>query len=146
MTLHYRGSLSCHAEDGLARSEKADVVDSSWERIHLLMTDCLCPDPDDSHRDVGIADFQKDLFCHCSVWISSTCPVQAQLRAPSIIFMDELDGLVPARSGRSGGADQIYASVVSTLLALMDGVTDRGAVVVLAATNRCHHSAFWMMI
>lgn len=32
---------------------------------------------------------------------------------------------------------QIYASVVSTLLALMDGVADRGAVVVIGATNRC---------
>jgi hypothetical protein len=32
---------------------------------------------------------------------------------------------------------QIYASVVSTLLALMDGLADRGNVVVIAATNRC---------
>ena len=32
---------------------------------------------------------------------------------------------------------QIYASVASTLLALMDGVADRGAVVVLGATNKC---------
>lgn len=32
---------------------------------------------------------------------------------------------------------QIYASVVATLLSLMDGVTDRGQVVVIGATNRC---------
>jgi hypothetical protein len=35
---------------------------------------------------------------------------------------------------------QIYASVVSTLLALMDGLADRGNVVVIAATNRCEVS------
>ncbi|KAL0047680.1 hypothetical protein WJX82_009150 [Trebouxia sp. C0006] len=56
--------------------------------------------------------------------------------APSIIFLDELDGLVPARSSNSSGGDQVFASVVSTLLALMDGVVDRGAVVVIGATNR----------
>ena len=56
--------------------------------------------------------------------------------APSIIFLDELDGLVPARSANSSGGDQVFASVVSTLLALMDGVVDRGAVVVIGATNR----------
>ena len=64
--------------------------------------------------------------------------LQAEKHAPAIIFMDELDGLVPARSARAGGSDQIYASVVSTLLALMDGVADRGAVIVIGATNRSH--------
>ncbi len=62
---------------------------------------------------------------------------QAARHAPSIIFLDELDGLVPARSSNSSGGDQVFASVVSTLLALMDGVVDRGAVVVIGATNRC---------
>ena len=56
--------------------------------------------------------------------------------APSIIFLDELDGLVPARSANSSSGDQVFASVVSTLLALMDGVVDRGAVVIIGATNR----------
>lgn len=64
-------------------------------------------------------------------------PTQAARHAPSIIFLDELDGLVPARSSNSSGGDQVFASVVSTFLALMDGVVDRGAVVVIAATNRC---------
>lgn len=65
-------------------------------------------------------------------------PDQAAQRAPAIIFLDELDGLVPARGqrGGNGGGDQIYASVASTMLALMDGVADRGAVVVVGATNR----------
>ena len=58
---------------------------------------------------------------------------QAERLAPSIIFLDELDALVPARTG---GTDQVFASLVSTLLCLMDGLHDRGAVVVLGATNR----------
>jgi SpoVK/Ycf46/Vps4 family AAA+-type ATPase len=37
---------------------------------------------------------------------------------PSIIFFDEIDGLAPVRSSRQ---DQIHSSIVSTLLALMDG-------------------------
>ena len=53
------------------------------------------------------------------------------------MFLDELDGLAPARSAGSDPSAQIYASVVSTLLALMDGVSDRGDVIVVGATNRC---------
>ena len=39
-----------------------------------------------------------------------------------IIFFDEIDGLAPVRSSKQ---DQIHASIVSTLLALMDGLDDR---------------------
>ena len=53
--------------------------------------------------------------------------------APSIIFFDEIDGLAPVRSSKQ---DQVHASIVSTLLALMDGLDPRGAVVVVGATNR----------
>ncbi|KAJ1844690.1 TAT-binding protein-like protein 7, AAA ATPase, partial [Coemansia sp. RSA 2708] len=52
---------------------------------------------------------------------------------PSIVFFDELDGLAPARSARQ---DQVHTSVVTTLLALLDGIDDRGQVVVIGATNR----------
>lgn len=58
---------------------------------------------------------------------------QAQLMKPSIIFFDELDGLAPVRSSKQ---DQIHASIVSTLLALMDGLDSRGEVIVIGATNR----------
>ncbi|XP_076387362.1 ATPase family AAA domain-containing protein 2 isoform X4 [Megachile rotundata] len=58
---------------------------------------------------------------------------QAQLMKPSIIFFDEIDGLAPVRSTKQ---DQIHASIVSTLLALMDGLSDRGEVIVIGATNR----------
>ncbi|KAJ2819494.1 TAT-binding protein-like protein 7, AAA ATPase, partial [Coemansia erecta] len=58
---------------------------------------------------------------------------QARRFEPSIIFFDELDGLAPVRSSRQ---DQVHSSVVATLLALMDGIDDRGQVVVIGATNR----------
>jgi hypothetical protein len=58
---------------------------------------------------------------------------QARRYQPSIIFFDEIDGLAPVRSVKQ---DQIHASIVSTLLALMDGLDSRGQVVVIGATNR----------
>ncbi|KAM7382544.1 hypothetical protein PAMP_002270 [Pampus punctatissimus] len=58
---------------------------------------------------------------------------QAYQMRPSIIFFDEIDGLAPVRSSRQ---DQIHSSIVSTLLALMDGLDSRGEVVVVGATNR----------
>ncbi|OXB51955.1 hypothetical protein ASZ78_013436, partial [Callipepla squamata] len=51
---------------------------------------------------------------------------QAYQMRPSIIFFDEIDGLAPVRSSRQ---DQVHSSIVSTLLALMDGLTSRGEVV-----------------
>ena len=62
---------------------------------------------------------------------------EAKAKAPSIIFFDELDGLAPARAaGRGGSGELAQHSVVATLLALMDGLADRGDVVVIGATNR----------
>uniref|UniRef100_A0A4W6ECK4 ATPase family AAA domain-containing protein 2 n=1 Tax=Lates calcarifer TaxID=8187 RepID=A0A4W6ECK4_LATCA len=58
---------------------------------------------------------------------------QAYQMRPSIIFFDEIDGLAPVRSSRQ---DQIHSSIVSTLLALMDGLDGRGEIVVIGATNR----------
>ena len=58
---------------------------------------------------------------------------QAYTMRPSIIFFDEIDGLAPVRSSRN---DQIHSSIVSTLLALMDGLDNRGEIIVIGATNR----------
>jgi len=58
---------------------------------------------------------------------------QAYAMRPSIIFFDEIDGIAPVRSTRQ---DQIHSSIVSTLLALMDGLDARGEVIVIGATNR----------
>jgi SpoVK/Ycf46/Vps4 family AAA+-type ATPase len=58
---------------------------------------------------------------------------EAQKCQPSIIFFDEIDGLAPVRSSKQ---EQIHASIVATLLALMDGMDGRGQVIVIGATNR----------
>ncbi|KAE8737506.1 hypothetical protein FOCC_FOCC017031, partial [Frankliniella occidentalis] len=58
---------------------------------------------------------------------------EARIMQPSIIFFDEMDGLAPTRSSRH---DIVHASVVSTLLALMDGLDSAHDVIVIGATNR----------
>jgi transitional endoplasmic reticulum ATPase len=58
---------------------------------------------------------------------------RARVAAPSILFFDELDALAPVR-GRS--TTSVTDSVVAALLTEMDGVTARGDVSVIGATNR----------
>ncbi|GLJ11510.1 hypothetical protein SUGI_0169320 [Cryptomeria japonica] len=58
---------------------------------------------------------------------------EAQRNQPSIIFFDEIDGLAPVRSSKQ---EQIHNSIVSMLLALMDGLDSKGQVVFIGATNR----------
>lgn len=58
---------------------------------------------------------------------------EAKKNQPSIIFFDEIDGLAPVRSSKQ---DYIHGSIVSTLLALMDGLDNRGQVILIGATNR----------
>ena len=57
---------------------------------------------------------------------------EAQRKAPSIIFIDEIDALAPKRSEVLG---EVEKRVVAQLLALMDGMVARGEVVVIGATN-----------
>lgn len=57
---------------------------------------------------------------------------EAQRRAPSIIFLDELDAIAPKRASVSGDVEK---RVVAQLLALMDGLVSRGEVVIISATN-----------
>ncbi|XP_076640695.1 ATPase family AAA domain-containing protein 2-like [Halictus rubicundus] len=57
----------------------------------------------------------------------------AQQSKPCIIFFDEVDGLAPVRSSRQ---DFVHASIVSTLLALMDGLENNSEIIVIGATNR----------
>ena len=59
---------------------------------------------------------------------------EAQERAPSIIFIDEIDAIAPKREDM-GGEKQVERRVVAQLLALMDGLESRGQVVVIGATN-----------
>jgi transitional endoplasmic reticulum ATPase len=57
----------------------------------------------------------------------------AKEKAPSIIFIDEIDSIAPKREEVTG---EVERRVVSQLLSLMDGMEARGKVVVIAATNR----------
>ncbi len=58
---------------------------------------------------------------------------EAKDKSPSIIFIDEIDAIAPKREEAYGDVEK---RVVAQLLALMDGLTDRGNVIVLGATNR----------
>ncbi|HEV2876815.1 MAG TPA: CDC48 family AAA ATPase, partial [Nitrososphaeraceae archaeon] len=58
---------------------------------------------------------------------------EAREKAPSIIFIDEIDSIAPKREEVTG---EVERRVVSQLLSLMDGLEGRGKVIVIAATNR----------
>ena len=57
---------------------------------------------------------------------------EAKAKAPSIIFLDEIDAIGPKRSEVQG---EVEKRVVAQLLSLMDGLGGRGQVVVIGATN-----------
>ncbi|KAJ1663889.1 TAT-binding protein-like protein 7, AAA ATPase [Coemansia sp. RSA 1813] len=92
-----------------------------------------------AHSTKGVAFFVRSGADCLSKWVGGAerrlhrLFAQARAYQPSVIFFDELDGLAPARGAR---VDQAHASAVATLLALMDGIDDRGQVVVIGATNR----------
>lgn len=56
----------------------------------------------------------------------------AQRRAPSILFIDEIDAIAPKRTEVIGDVEK---RIVAQLLALMDGLKSRGNVIVIGATN-----------
>ena len=58
----------------------------------------------------------------------------ASQQAPAIIFIDEIDAIAPKREEMSGDR-QVERRVVAQLLGLMDGLKERGNVIVIAATN-----------
>jgi transitional endoplasmic reticulum ATPase len=58
---------------------------------------------------------------------------EATKNAPAIIFFDELDAIASKRSESIG---ELERRVVAQLLTMMDGMEDRGQVVVIGATNR----------
>ncbi len=58
---------------------------------------------------------------------------EANRNTPSIIFIDELDSIAPKRGDVTG---EVERRVVAQLLAMMDGLKERGQVVVIGATNR----------
>ncbi|MEM0149613.1 MAG: CDC48 family AAA ATPase [Candidatus Micrarchaeaceae archaeon] len=58
---------------------------------------------------------------------------EAKEKAPTIIFMDEIDAIAPKREEAT---NEVERRMVSQLLTLMDGITARGQVIVIGATNR----------
>ncbi len=60
---------------------------------------------------------------------------RARQVAPCVLFIDEIDSLVPAR-GSEANEPQVTARVVNTILAEMDGMEEMNSIVVIGATNR----------
>jgi transitional endoplasmic reticulum ATPase len=58
---------------------------------------------------------------------------EAKEKAPTIIFMDEIDAIAPKREEAT---NEVERRMVSQLLTLMDGMGTRGHVIVVGATNR----------
>ncbi len=58
---------------------------------------------------------------------------QALEKAPSILFIDELDSIAPKREDVSG---EVERRIVAQLLTLMDGINSRGKIIIIGASNR----------
>lgn len=58
---------------------------------------------------------------------------EAAENAPTVIFIDEIDAIAPKREEVTG---EVERRVVAQILALMDGLKERGKVIVIGATNR----------
>jgi cell division protease FtsH len=61
---------------------------------------------------------------------------QAEAKAPSIVFIDELDALGKVRIQSPMGSHEEREQTLNQLLAEMDGFDPRKAVIIMAATNR----------
>ncbi|KAG7251379.1 hypothetical protein CRUP_027573, partial [Coryphaenoides rupestris] len=153
--MHLDSSVRFDSVGGLSKQIQALKEMASEDHVYkdLLSTGCLFYGPpgtgktlvaralanECSHGDKKVSFFMRKGADCLSKWVGESERQlrllfdQAYLMRPSIIFFDEIDGLAPVRSSRQ---DQIHSSIVSTLLALMDGLDSRGEIVVVGATNR----------
>lgn len=111
-----------HGPPGTGKTLMARALAASCQREGKKITFFMRKGADCLSKWIGEAERQLKLLFE-----------EAKAKQPSIIFFDEIDGLAPVRSSKQ---EQIHASIVSTLLALMDGMDNRGQVVVIGATNR----------
>lgn len=111
-----------HGPPGTGKTLMARALASSFSTSTRKITFFMRKGADCLSKWVGEAERQLRLLFE-----------EAKNQQPSIIFFDEIDGLAPVRSSKQ---EQIHASIVSTLLALMDGMDNRGQVIVIGATNR----------
>lgn len=111
-----------HGPPGTGKTLMARALAASFSTDNRKVTFFMRKGADCLSKWVGEAERQLRLLFE-----------EAKNKQPSIIFFDEIDGLAPVRSSKQ---EQIHASIVSTLLALMDGMDNRGQVIVIGATNR----------
>jgi SpoVK/Ycf46/Vps4 family AAA+-type ATPase len=111
-----------HGPPGTGKTLLARALASSVSKHGQKVTFYMRKGADALSKWVGEAERQLRLLFE-----------EARKTQPSIIFFDEIDGLAPVRSSKQ---EQIHASIVATLLALMDGMDGRGQVIVIGATNR----------
>ena len=64
---------------------------------------------------------------------------RAQALAPSIVLIDELDAIAPCRGELTHQHD---ITLISQLLVLLDGMEERGRVIVIGTTNRLRAIGF----
>ncbi|GAO48006.1 hypothetical protein G7K_2196-t1 [Saitoella complicata NRRL Y-17804] len=111
-----------HGPPGTGKTLMARALASSCSTAERPITFYMRKGADCLSKWVGEAERQLRLLFE-----------EARANQPAIIFFDEIDGLAPVRSSKQ---EQIHASIVSTMLALMDGMDGRGQVIVIGATNR----------
>ena len=60
---------------------------------------------------------------------------KARQAAPSVVFLDEIDSIAPARGGSTSDS-HVTERVISQILTELDGLESLNSVIVIAATNR----------
>lgn len=105
-----------HGPPGTGKTLIARAI-ASETRIHFIRVN----GPEIIHKFYGESEARlREIF------------EEATLKAPSIIFIDEIDAIAPKRAEVLGDVEK---RVVAQLLALMDGMVSRGHVIVIGATN-----------
>ena len=107
-----------HGPPGCGKTLIAKVIANETDAYFLQLSG-----PEIMHKFYGESEAHlRDVF------------EEAKEHAPSILFLDELDAIAPKRE-ELGGEKQVERRVVAQLLALLDGLKERGQVIVIGATN-----------
>ncbi len=106
-----------HGPPGTGKTLLAKAVANETEAHFILLNGPECMSKFYGESEKRIRDIFED----------------AEKNAPSIIFIDEIDAIAPKREDVQG---EVERRVVSTILTQMDGLKNRGKVVVIGATNR----------
>jgi cell division protease FtsH len=85
----------------------------------------------------SVADWNAASYLSGTLAAIKTCFAQARQLAPSLLFIDELDG-ISDRATLPPEYREYWTQIVNLLLELLSGVEDRPGVFVMAATNHAH--------